>query len=361
MTNWKNEINTIIKDFGKTFDENELAYLAITSKIEIPLRDNIAFHLQNNHSNKIVCREWTSPETRKRADIAIMNINGEVECIIEFKAHSDMFDVTQWASEKNMGNDIKKSLLISNNPEVYFVLFINYITQLPTLPHHNNIIKYKGSIQRAIKLGYNRDTIIGEWDEALGNNGFEKKYEKVEIDGGSYYDSDVFVISLIHGPFKNKQDETKPMKNEDSKKNLSVNTKQIAVVESFNSQHWVGRTSEESVEIVEDIFKILELKTEGFSLNYKTKNWIGLKNYKNVSKNFITFEPQEDDFIFMTFQIKKDKEIEKVIQNSGVEIVYTSDNRYKLEITKTYLNLNSRIIKRLAEEAKKQYFFKKTT
>lgn len=69
---------------GKTFKKNELAYLALTSKIELPFRDRLAFQIHKHFERqtqpmRCASREW------KRFDLAILE-NGEPSCLIELKA-----------------------------------------------------------------------------------------------------------------------------------------------------------------------------------------------------------------------------------------------------------------------------------
>ena len=67
-----NKIETaLIKSLQQTsieFGEDELAFLALTTKIELPLRDRWAYVLYRklSRSNLIVSREW------KRIDLAVL-------------------------------------------------------------------------------------------------------------------------------------------------------------------------------------------------------------------------------------------------------------------------------------------------
>ena len=83
------EIIKYLDEFGKTLGEdNRFAYLALTSKIEIPFRDHFAYYLHNNIYNgkKLVAREYTNEDkTIERADLVVLD-NGKPEIIIEFKA-----------------------------------------------------------------------------------------------------------------------------------------------------------------------------------------------------------------------------------------------------------------------------------
>ncbi len=63
------------------FEEDELAYLALTSKIERPLRDRLAVRLHQKGSPKlIVAREW------RKVDLAILDTNATPLALVECKA-----------------------------------------------------------------------------------------------------------------------------------------------------------------------------------------------------------------------------------------------------------------------------------
>ena len=76
------KIRSALDEIGDTFEENELAYLAVTSKIEHPFRDRLSFLLHKRYEAEgyLVAREW------KRIDMAILNHEGEPLILIELKA-----------------------------------------------------------------------------------------------------------------------------------------------------------------------------------------------------------------------------------------------------------------------------------
>jgi hypothetical protein len=78
------EICSALDEIGKAFEENELAYLAATSKIEFPFRDRLAFLLHKRYESKgcLVAREFKNP----RIDMAVLNPGGQPICLIQLKA-----------------------------------------------------------------------------------------------------------------------------------------------------------------------------------------------------------------------------------------------------------------------------------
>ena len=79
--NIEKELKQALLNIDKLFGKNELAYLALTSKIENPIRDKIAVYLNNKLYEKdiLIAREW------KRTDIAAIK-NGVAVSLIEIKA-----------------------------------------------------------------------------------------------------------------------------------------------------------------------------------------------------------------------------------------------------------------------------------
>lgn len=203
--NWKDEIVSVISKTHAAINEDELAFLALTSKIENPLRDKIAFEFYKRlKDNKIVCREYSDKEYKiRRADLAILSSNGEPECIIEFKAHSDLKDIGQWGIE--MRKDIVKSQNTSSEAEIFFVFFVNYMTELPSEPKAvDKAIKYYKSLKQAISSSWDEEKLINEWKNSLKKNNLNSNYELIDIEAGKYYSSSIKIKIFIHGPFKEK-------------------------------------------------------------------------------------------------------------------------------------------------------------
>jgi hypothetical protein len=79
--NWEATLRTELKSLHETFEAGELAYLTLTSKSEHAIRDRLTFRLQKRLQDQdlVVAREW------KRVDIAVLNLDGEPQCLLELK------------------------------------------------------------------------------------------------------------------------------------------------------------------------------------------------------------------------------------------------------------------------------------
>lgn len=67
---------------GEAFADDELAYLAATTKIELPFRDRLAYlsHRRFEPEGVLVAREW------QRIDLAMLTADGTPVCLVELKA-----------------------------------------------------------------------------------------------------------------------------------------------------------------------------------------------------------------------------------------------------------------------------------
>ena len=83
MKNVEQIILDALKDSRWQGDDGELAYLALTSKVEQPFRDRLAWIIQkkNCDSGSIVAREW-----KARIDLAVLDSSKAPLALIELKA-----------------------------------------------------------------------------------------------------------------------------------------------------------------------------------------------------------------------------------------------------------------------------------
>ena len=163
----KKNLIDIIANIKNGFSQDELAYLAVTSKVENPLRDKIAFELHKKYGNLMVCREYLTRKAQNppRIDVACIDTSNNLKTLIEFKAHSSIdfpsFVLTEMALDLSKMEDYSK--INKLNPEMYFVLFNNVmksnkIRSNIKLGHadenDNNPVKYFGQVGHNIPNSY---------------------------------------------------------------------------------------------------------------------------------------------------------------------------------------------------------------
>jgi hypothetical protein len=137
------------------FAEGELAYLALTSKADIPIRDRLAFQLQKRLSadrqNLLCARDW------RDIDIAIMKDFTNPSTLIICKSGYTVDESSANASmqgfypRKLFGDMQKAKELGQSNTNLLGVLFYTHLNKaVDTKLKH--IVKYDNAINRAFAV-----------------------------------------------------------------------------------------------------------------------------------------------------------------------------------------------------------------
>ncbi len=144
--------NLIIKNLKLSenlFHDDELAFLSLTSKIENPIRDALAYQLYKNiNDDFLVSREWN------RTDIAILK-NGNPEAIIELKAMYT-FDALIEKNILNYREKIDKDLIklkrySNENTSGFFILLATHPFSHVN-SQYSKVIKYSYDINKSLNL-----------------------------------------------------------------------------------------------------------------------------------------------------------------------------------------------------------------
>ncbi len=177
------------------FNANELAYLALTAKIEQPLREKIAYRLQQRitaENPDLYCaREWHD------TDIALIDKEGNVNRIVLIKSGYTADETNMNASmvgfyPKKIIDDLRKTAELGGNETKYFALLFYTHIDKPVPAHLKKIVKHDNSLNRAFKQ-QNAAQII---EEAQGyiNHFFEQHRITTEqgcIEAGQCWDIEV--------------------------------------------------------------------------------------------------------------------------------------------------------------------------
>jgi hypothetical protein len=194
---WDQFIEESIKNITKTYGINELAFLAMQGKIELQLRDKIAWYLEQNiPNNYCVKREYNIPGNgRQKCDLAILDTNNmKPVCLIEFKAHSAATFEMDYINKCT--DDIAKMQSIAQgitpDPEIYYIFFQTEHQGTP--PPNNGLIAYYGIIKKALKDNLGVNDIHNQWNNNYSNIGTIKK---ITIAAGKYYGLKVDIHTMI--------------------------------------------------------------------------------------------------------------------------------------------------------------------
>lgn len=137
-----------LESLEQEFQPNELAYLALTAKIELPFRDRWSFSLHRALDDSyFVSREW------KRTDLAILkgrspHVLIELKAMYSFDAALDTAGISGFTDA--MSADAKKAhVLAEANSEIYTVLLATHPDDSISA-EMSGIIKYVTGINRAV-------------------------------------------------------------------------------------------------------------------------------------------------------------------------------------------------------------------
>ena len=191
-----------LADAGTSFERGELAYLAITSKVEFPVRDRFAWELHRRLEDRslLVAREW------RRADLAVVR-EGDAVVVIESTALY-AFDVLREPGlhkyRAKVTDDLAKAATLAPHADAYaLVLCTNVVGEIaPQLRRW--VVKYSSGIIGAAKSHGHagqeaaRQALGGELSQ-LGPS------DRREMPSGSVWGLDVVVDAWLVGPISRPQ------------------------------------------------------------------------------------------------------------------------------------------------------------
>jgi len=182
------------------FNHGELAYLALTSKVEFPIRDRLAFrlHARLGGGATQVAREW------HRTDLAVFT-GGVPSLLLEVKA---MYSFDAIDSEIGLQNfhrqvlrDRDKSLRPeASSAEIYALLLVTHPRGGcgETL---DAVVKYRAGIQRGAKRGIER--VREEAAAAVSKAFYDFRLITTggSLDAGTAFGVPVSIDYYLFGPF----------------------------------------------------------------------------------------------------------------------------------------------------------------
>jgi hypothetical protein len=139
-----------LDEASRSFDDDELAYLALTSKIEVPVRDRLAWALQRHNPDIVVAREW------RRRDIAVLSTSSPDTpiAVVEVKAGAANEVGNPDRFVKWLKDDISKARKTAGceDAEIFGLLLATVITKGPIPRSLSRVVKYRSIYDRAVAL-----------------------------------------------------------------------------------------------------------------------------------------------------------------------------------------------------------------
>ncbi|WP_148081853.1 hypothetical protein [Streptomyces botrytidirepellens] len=144
---------------GASFAPGELAYLALTSKPELPIRDRLAWALHTELPHCVVAREWKAAGLpgRARTDLAVLDGPGRHPlALLEAKA-AYTFDFAgehrqaAAAYTQRVSDDLAKARLAAQGRPVAAYALMLLTHPMGTLVDLPGVIKYYADISRSVR------------------------------------------------------------------------------------------------------------------------------------------------------------------------------------------------------------------
>lgn len=181
--------NTLLDALARVgFEDNELAYLALTGKLERQIVDRIAWRLYGQEL--IPAREW------RRRDLVLLEGSRAI-AVMEAKAFYS-FDVMALRSfdkyKKFILDDIEKARGVPGSPEIFMLTLVTNVLD-PVPIELRNIVKYDYALRTATDHQAARAAI----DEFLSTLGPTDQKRMV---GGRAFDVSVEVDVWLCGPIR---------------------------------------------------------------------------------------------------------------------------------------------------------------
>lgn len=199
MTNssWSQRVAETMESLYQEFSQDELAYLALTSKIELPIRDRLAYSLYRlfgNGDDVLVAREW------QRIDLAII-ADQRPRLLLEAKA---MYILNIWDGYRDkLLNSVRKDLAdlkSKYSDERVEKLLLVLATDCADCPAKNmdDAIKYSSHIRRYDKVRRSENEVHGAAKKMFAE--FEH-FSSGKIAGGRAFGMEASVYYWLFGPY----------------------------------------------------------------------------------------------------------------------------------------------------------------
>ncbi|GAB3659592.1 hypothetical protein [Streptomyces sparsus] len=140
----------------ESFASGELAYLALTSKPEHPIRDRMAWSLYEDLAGCVTAREWSAHGNRDRTDLAVLDAEShEALALVELKA-AYTFDFMSESQPsvnnyvRRIAGDLDKARFAADRrTRVFGLLLLTHPTSVPV--QRTSVVKYGPSIARSLQ------------------------------------------------------------------------------------------------------------------------------------------------------------------------------------------------------------------
>jgi hypothetical protein len=187
----------------RLFAADELAFLALTSKIELPIRDRLAYALFRRVPELRVTREW------RRVDLAVLSPDGKSPPVLLLEAKAlytfDLVGEDAWVRRypEMVQRDLEKLRLTKDLPSEA-QLFSLILATHPTAsinPGLQQVAKYSPGVSKAVAALGDADAVAHEADRTLRSHlGHLGAIHHDEINAGEAYGVPLAIHYWLVGP-----------------------------------------------------------------------------------------------------------------------------------------------------------------
>ena len=156
MTAFRNVVDlaAVVRKALGSFETDELAYLALTGRPDLSLRDRIAFKLHTSPSTEAA--QWTVSRDYRRVDLAVLRHDLSAAAVIELKsifAHEALLPSKLPALRATLHAEIDKCLAASSEKcDSYLIVGLTHaLARIPT--HLFRTVKAAAEINRKLVDG----------------------------------------------------------------------------------------------------------------------------------------------------------------------------------------------------------------
>jgi hypothetical protein len=213
----------MLEELPAHFSEGELAYLGATSRIDVPVRDKVAYLLHRQlGAQYLVSREWRRFDFPGRCDVALLQktasplATGAPKAIVQFKANANPTDMGVYILE--MQSDLIRLRDVAQADTELFHIVIVAVpsaspatlgdkTERPGFNPANPLAMMQNWTQMFQQLNANFTGMymdaINRWqDYAFITLGLDSgKLNTLMLPGGTYYQTPMQYMLFINGPF----------------------------------------------------------------------------------------------------------------------------------------------------------------
>ena len=195
---WKQRIKEKLDELDSLFQPDELAYLALTQKVEHAVRDKLAFALHAAFGERDaiqVCREW------RRVDLAVIK-NADPLVLLEAKAyytfdilkHGKPHDYPTWVLR-----DVEKLKTITTPGNEMFAHLLATHPHAPPRDQFRDAVKYFSSVSRYARSGIQLQDAQSAVRARLPD---QPMIAEGTIPAGKAFDIEVTVAYWLFGPYQ---------------------------------------------------------------------------------------------------------------------------------------------------------------